>query len=495
MKVLLINPNSNLVEKSPKLRTFFSPILPLGLASIAAVIENAGFEVKVIDQFASKISSEMLLDEVKRYSPGVIGFSCLTPVMTNVKMLVRQIRSFSKGLIVLGNIHATIFAEELLREATADIVVRGEGEVTFLELLQQIQKSRRLHGIKGICFREGGKVIHNQDRPLIDNLDTLPYPAWHLFELKYYKEAPMLNIKNELIFPIAGSRGCPYRCIFCAQDKIYPEPRYRKSSNIIKELEFMNTTFNVRSFVFIDANFPFSIEFGLEFCSELISSGLQNKIRWVTEIRVDMVNEELLTLMKKAGFYLIMFGFETGNNKILNYSDKKTLLGQAKKVMKITKALNIYTVGLFILGLPGENKESCQETINFAKELDCDIVKFNIAVPYPGSKFFEQVYKNKNDCLLEPERFSSFYDWSDKNIKPVFVPEGMTAEELIGLQRKAMFEFYMRPKVVIRHLSQKKLNFCMLFYGAYILISKHFSYLSIKSIRILRNKLYRSFKK
>lgn len=493
MKVLLINPNSNLVEKSRKLRTFLAPILPLGLASIAAVVENAGFEVKIIDQFASKISSEMLLDEVKRYSPEVIGFSCLTPVMTNVKMLVQKTRNFSNALIVLGNIHATIFAEELLREATADIVVKGEGEITFLELLQQIQKNGSLHGIKGICFGEGGKIIHNQSRPLMDNLDALPYPAWHLFELKYYKEAPMLNIKNDLIFPIGGSRGCPYKCIFCAQDKIYPEPRYRKKSNIIKELEYMNTTFNVRSFVFIDANFPFSTAFGLEFCNDLISSRLQNKVRWVTEIRVDMVNEELLTLMKKAGVYLIMFGFETGNNKILNYSGKTTLLGQAKKVMKLTKALNIYTVGLFILGLPGENKESCQETIDFAKELDCDIVKFNIAVPYPGSKFFDEVYKNKNDCFVEPERFNSFYDWSDGNIEPVFVPQGMTAGELIGLQRKAMFEFYARPKVIIRLLRQA--DFGKLFYGAYVLISKYFSYLSIRSIRMLRNKLYRIFKK
>lgn len=477
MKVLLINPTSSLVEKSHKLKTFFSPIPPLGIASIAGVLEMEGTEVKVIDQFANKISCKRLLNEIRDYCPDIIGFSCLTPVMTNVQRLVNEIRSFSNSLIILGNIHPTIFAEEVLRGGIADIVVRAEGEITVLELIREIKKKGCLHNIKGISFREQNSIFHNTDRPLIEDLDTLPYPAWHLFELGYYKEAPMLNIDNEPILPIAGSRGCPYRCMFCAQDKIYPMPRYRRAKEIIKELEYMHNRFKVRNFGFIDANFPFSIDFGLQFCNELISSGLQKKIRWVTEIRVDLVNEELLIMMKKAGIYLIMFGIETGNKEILDNSGKRTLLEQAKKIIKITRKLKIYTLGFFMLGLPGETKETCHETIRFAKELNCDVVKFNIAVPYPGSRFFEEFYRNNKDCLAGSEKFSSWYDWSNLKARPIYVPEGMTAEELIGLQRRAMFEFYIRPRVIIKFLRYRRVSIYKLVYGAYILISKYFSYL------------------
>lgn len=477
MKVLLINPITRLVQKSRKLRTFFAPIPPLGIASIAAVLEKEGIEVKVIDQFANKISNNGLLNEIREYSPDIIGFSCLSPVIENVKLLVEKIRTFSNALIVLGNIHPTIFSKELLEQKVADVIVRGEGEITTLELALAIKEKKNLHRIKGISFKEENSIIQNPDRPFVEDLDKLPYPAWHLFELNYYKEAPMLLIDNELILPISGSRGCPYKCLYCAQDTIYPKPRYRKSEEILRELEYMHNRFGARHFGFIDANFPFSAEFGLKFCKQLISSGLSKRIRWVTETRVDLVNEQLLLMMKKAGVHLIMFGIETGNENILERSNKKVSLEQTKKIMKITKQLKIYTLGFFMLGLPGETRESCQDTIRFAKELDCDAVKFNIAVPYPGSRFFEEFFKNNENSLLEPEKFTPWHDWSKDRKKPVYVPEGMTAEELVGFQRQAMFKFYARPKVVLNFLRHKWVSTYKLMYGAYILTSNYFLYL------------------
>lgn len=480
MKILLINPTTSLVENSPKLKTFFAPILPTGLAIIAAVLKSAGMDVKIIDQFANKIKNDLLISEIKRYSPDIIGFSCITPVMNNVKMLVKEIRKFSSSPIILGGIHPTIFSEELLKNGTADCIVRGEGEITTLELAKALMAKSSLHKVNGINFLENGRMISTPNRLPVDDLDTLPYPAWDLFQLQYYREVPLAIIYNELALPVLGSRGCPFRCMFCAQDKIYPKPRYRKYDEIIKEMEYMHSRYGARNFGFIDANFPFDAESGVKFCKDMIKSGLSKRVRWVTETRVDLVNEELFFLMKKSGLHLIMFGFETGNQKVLDSTSKQTTVKRAKEVMLMAKKARVHTLGLFMLGLPGETRENCLETIKLAKELDCDISKFNIAVPYPGSKFFEQVYKEKSD-IVDPERFTGWYDWSDNSEELVHVPEGMTSKELLGLQRKGMFEFYMRPRVILRLLwAHRHSDFRKLVFGAYVLASKYAAYLSEK---------------
>lgn len=477
MKVLLINPSARLIERSRKLKTFISAVLPTGIAYIASILKDNGVDVKVLDQFANHMPDSLLLKEIRDYAPDIIGFSCLTMVMNNVKALVEDIRTFSNAVIVLGNIHPTIFADRLLKEKIADVIVRGEGEITTLELVRTIQEKASLCAVKGISFRQDNVIVHNPDRPLIEDLDNLPYPAWDFFELRHYREAPLVGIHNDLVLPISGSRGCPYKCMFCAQDKIFSKPRYRRSEEIIKEMEYMHDRFNVRNFGFIDPNFPFSLDFGFKFCRELIRCGLHKKISWFTETRVDLINEDLLSIMKKSGLNLILFGFETGDKNMIGRVKKQTSLEQAKKVMESTKKFKIYTVGLFVLGLPGETKESCQETIKFAKELNCDIAKFNLAIPYPGSKFFEEFSRNKDASLEDSEIFNPWYDWTDKHFVPMYVPEGMNAEELIGFQRKAMFQFYLRPKVIINFLKMRKISLYKLCYAGYILTSKYFNYL------------------
>lgn len=480
MKILLINPAPTLMETSVQWKTFVSPIAPLGIASIAAFIEQQGIEVKIIDQVARKMPNVRLLSEIKSYAPDVIGFSCLTLVMSNVKILSDEIRKFTDAVIVLGNIHPTLFADELLKRKIADVVVRGEGEVTTFELIKALKHKNTLHEVKGISFREKESVFHAADRGFIEELDSLPYPAWHLFDLKYYVDSPMLMVGKEVALPISGSRGCEYRCTFCAQDKMYPKPRYRKTSAIIKELEFMHEKFKVKNFGFIDANFPHSIDFGMQFCSELIESRLNKKIRWGTETRVDLVNELLLERMKEAGVNLILFGFESGNGLMMQRIDKGASLKQARSMMKAAKKLKIHTLGLFILGLPGETRNSCEETIAFAKELGCDITKFNLAVPYPGSRFFNEFYKNKIDCIEESERFTPWYDWASHRAKPLYIPEGMTVEELIGFQRKAMVEFYLKPRVIINFLRFKGRDIGKLLFAAWVVVSKYLSYVVTK---------------
>jgi anaerobic magnesium-protoporphyrin IX monomethyl ester cyclase len=480
MKVLLINPNSRIVESSWIFKKFVSPIPPVGLAYLASVLERNGIEVAIVDQVEKKISDEEIIRRIQEFSPQIVGFSCLTQVINSAELLINKIRAHDKKIkIILGNIHPTLFADELLKDGVADIIVRNEGEVTLLETALAIAENGDLHTIQGISFKFNGGVIHNPDRPLIDDLDQLPYPAWHLFDLPRYSSAPLISA-YDISLPILASRGCPFRCIFCSQDKIYKKARYRKIDNIIDEIEYMNDRYKIRNFGFIDPFFPFSIKFGLDFCDRFIERGLHNKIRWVTETRVDLVNLELLKKMKEAGAYLIMYGFEVGNQAILNKLRKGTSIEQSRLAMKYTKKAGLMSLGLFMLGMPGENKETCEETIRFAKELDCDIVKFNIAVPYPGSEFFEE---NKMKLTKEKvgwERFIAWLDWAGA-FQPIYVPEDMNAQELINLQRKAMFSYYMRPRIIFKNIIKRKISLKFLFYGAWVLANSF--------LKILVNKI------
>lgn len=486
MKVMLINPSTELIESSRIYGEFVSPIPPLGIVYIASVLKKNSVDVIVIDQYAYRMSDEELLNRIRQEEPRVIGFSCLTPGINKVKKLIERVKTLNlkeKIWIILGNVHATIFADELIRKRVADVVVRGEGEFSMLEIVLAIKEGKGFQDIRGISFCENGKVQHNPEREQIKDLDNLPYPAWHLLELKHYNKAPLICL-YDIALPIQASRGCPYQCTFCAQDSIFKKPRYRQINKIIDEIEYLHKRFKITFFGFIDPYFPFSIRHGLEFCNELMRRGLHKKIRWIIETRVDLVNLELLIAMKRAGLYLIQYGFEVGNQKILDSLKKKTTLEQAREAMRETKKAGILTLGLFMLGMPGENKKTCKETIRFAKELDCDIAKFNLAVPYPGSELFE-IYKDRLGRIEEPEKFTPWYDWSSFSGESVLIPDGMSYRELTNLQREAMFQYYVRPKLILRHIFKRTIGIKHLCYGAYILIIGYF--------KILINKINSKF--
>ena len=473
MRILLINPSSELNIEAKKYSRFVSPLPPSGIAYIAAVLEADGFEVFIEDQFASRIGNKQLLERIKSLSPQIIGFSCLTTAMNNVGFLINEIKKQDKNIkIVLGNIHPTLFAQEVLERGLADVAVRGEGEFSMLETACTLQKEGDLGRVKGISFKRDGQVFHNPDRELIPELKSLPYPAWHLFDLSLYTNFPVIGVYNEIILPIQASRGCPYRCYFCSQDKVYPVSRYRKIKDVVDEIEALADKFQVKHFGFNDAYFPFSVEHGLEFCDELIRRGLHRRIRWITETRVDKVNSELLKKMKEAGLRLILYGFESGNQKILDSINKSATLEQARKAVAMTKKAGVFISGLFILGLPGETRQTCLDTIRFAKEIDPEIAKFNIAVPFPGSKFFED-QKSRLGGLAEYRKFSSWYDFYSAKGNLIYSPDSIASEELRNLQRKAMFEFYLRPAKIWKHLTGRIFPLRDLLYGFYVLVDNY----------------------
>ena len=471
MMVLLINPDSTLRQGSFQLKRFVTPVPPLGLAYLAAVLERDGFTVEILDQVASEINNQELLERAARAAPGLIGISCLTPVMNSVQHLVKGLRERAPHIpIVLGNTHATVFRTQLLEQGQADVVIAGEGEGAMLDLARAVRDGAALASVAGIHYRDGeGRVCSTEERPPMVNLDDLPLPAWHLLDLGLYQKCPMLCLDDDPTLSIQASRGCFYRCTFCSQDQIYRKFRHREVEAVIDEMKHFRRRFNVTRFVFIDANFPFNREYGLRFCDELRRQGLHRQIKWVVETRPDMVDLELLREMKDAGLHLIMYGFEVGNQAILDSINKRFTLEHSRQAMRDTRAAGIYTLGLFMLGLPGETRETCLQTIRFARELDCDMAKFNLAVPLPGSRFYEDHRAELN--VEAPEKFTSWYDWAPFSGELLYVPEGLTDQELKNLQRRGMFEFYARPRLVARHLRNGTLSLGNMAHGTRVLVN------------------------
>jgi len=218
----------------------------------------------------------------------------------------------------------------------------------------------------------------------------------------------------------------------------------------------------------------------------MIRRKLHKKVKWCTETRVDKVSRKLLQAMKEAGAHLIMYGVEVGNQKVMDSLNKGVLVEQAMAAFRETRKAGILSQGLFILGLPGETIQTCNETIKFAKALDCDLAKFNIAMPYPGSRFFED-YK-KMHSMDNPEKFTSWSDWGDSSGELIYTPQGMDSSSLRNLQRKAMLEFYVRPKVILRHIFRGSITYGNILYGGYWLMLLFFSGI----IKRIKNGIMRS---
>jgi len=472
LKILILNPISDIATPGQKYRSVISFVPPVGIAYLAGALIHQGFKVDVIDQFASGQSNGDILDKIKREKYDLVGISCLTPSISNIKRISRLIKEFSDSKIVLGNIHATVFPDEMLKQGFGDFVVRGEGEFVFVELARAIRDKQPIEEVKGISFIKNGLVTHNAQSPLTEDLDSIPYPAWEALDFRLYKRYPMLGIYDEIILPIQASRGCTHNCIFCSQNIMYKKPRYRDTGKVLDEIEHMHNKFQTRWFGFNDAYFPFSESHGLDFCDQLMKRGLHKKIRWITETRVNKVSLKLLKQMKRAGLRLIMYGFEVGNQAVLDSIRKQTTLKQAEDAMRFTKKAGIQSLGLFMLGLPQDTEETCRQTIDFAIRLSPDMAKFNITIPQPGSELYNITKESLIDA--KPEDFTSWSDWISPNRSIIYAPKNITREKLLYLQREAMFRYYTNPKHIIRLLLKRGFRFKDIYLGANLIVGKYF---------------------
>jgi anaerobic magnesium-protoporphyrin IX monomethyl ester cyclase len=441
MKVLLVNPWQDTKYPQP----------PLGLAMISAVLEKNGYPVKVLDASALKLTEISILNTIQREKPDIIGITAMTPTINSAIKIARQIKELHNDvIIVLGGPHVTLFPEETLKRVPeADIVVQGEGEQTMVELVETLENGNSVNTqVSGVTYREKNCIQSSPTRQLISDLDSLPFPAFHLLPMAKYRLHPPHGRKLPSI-PIITSRGCPYRCIYCSKSVFGRQYRANSPAYVVNEIEHMMDKFNAREITFYDDSFTLDKKRAVAICEELQRRRID--IPWTCETRVNLVNEELIEKMKKAGCYMIAFGVESGAQKILNTLKKDITLEQATRAFELTHKIGIQTIAYFMIGSPNETPETIKQTIEFAKKLDPDFVQFSIVTPYPGTELYSLAFGEGNS----PEKWDT-YVYADLNSvsNATFETKTMSRQELGEWTKKAYTSFYLRWRYVWKRLSK-----------------------------------------
>ncbi len=375
VKIALINPP----RPTGAFVHYQTPLI--GIAYMASVLEKDGFDVAVMDCPPLNITHAKLGDDIARLKPDLVGISSVTVTFSSAIQAAKIVKeTYQKAVIVLGGPHVTVLDEQILKEhPEADIIVRGEGEATILELAQTLvaEGLQNLEQIKGITYRKNGQILRTPDRPLIQNIDDLPFPNYKHFPLDRYR------LYGKLIIPVISSRGCPFQCAFCLAPRMAGRGcRARSPKNVVNEIEYLKETYHPDAFTFHDETFTYDKTRVVEICKEIQSRKIG--LPWDCSTRVDQISKELLAEMRSAKCQLVSFGVESGSQTILNAMKKGTTVEQNAQAIKWAKQVGLSVTISVIVGYPGETKETLQQTFDFIKKTKPDDVHLSIATPYPG---------------------------------------------------------------------------------------------------------------
>jgi radical SAM superfamily enzyme YgiQ (UPF0313 family) len=441
MKICLISPPYNSAVKS--VVGVSSP--PLGLAYIASVLRQS-HEVKIIDSNILNYTIGDVEEELRSFNPDVVGITSVTPSIYEAYKVAETAKKVREdSIVVLGGPHATFMPRQTMEECKyIDIIVRGEGEETTRELIENIEKGTPLIEVKGITFREKNEIIDTEPRLFIKNIDNIPFPSRDLLPMHLYK---FNRVKYTTMLT---SRGCPFKCSFCSSSRLFGGYwRGRSPENVLEEMKTVYEKYGIRNIEFMDDTFTLNQERAEKICDEIIKQGWD--ISWGASSRVDTLSKKLAEKMKKAGCWIIYLGIESGSQRILDAIGKRITLEQVKKAVKIVKDAGIQVLGSFIIGFLQDTKETINETIKFAKSLNLDYAQFSILTPYPGTPIFD--YAKKNNMLLTE-------NWSKYTaIEPIVKIEGASEKEIKALFQKSYITFYLRPRIVIEWLKNKQFSF------------------------------------
>ncbi|MGC1121675.1 MAG: radical SAM protein [Candidatus Methanofastidiosia archaeon] len=356
---------------------------PLGVCYLAAVLEQSGFEVGIVDLSITDMNVSEAATMISSMGPAMVGFSCTTPGFSHAVKVAEKIKEkVPRTRIIFGGPFATFAYDEILSTYPwVDIVVRREGEHTLVDLAEYFIREvpHSLANISGIVYRENNSLVVAPDRQFIENLDSLPFPARHLLgDLSKYAMDP----------GIISSRGCPFGCAFCSSTIMWGRrTRFRSIKNVVNEVEMLVRDFSVKRFWFIDDTFTLDKERVLVLCSELEKINL--KPSWGCITRVDRVDEQILRALAQAGCTSVQYGIESANEKTLNLLGKRIFREEVEKKVDMAKKAGLKVYGSFVIGLPWETKEMVEETIEFAESLSLADAQINIAMPFLGTPLRE----------------------------------------------------------------------------------------------------------
>lgn len=430
MEITFINPPQT--DSKYKFMGVVAP--PLGISYMAAVLENHDFDVKILDASALDMTWKDLENSIRKISPDIIAITALTPTI-NQAMKTAEIakNTCPQSIIVMGGYHPTFNYERILETGLVDVVIRGEGEYTMLELAETLNKGGDISIVKGIAF---DKTV-TPTRPYIKDLDSLPFPARHLLPMDHYK---LFNMDTKMA-TIVSSRGCPMQCSFCASASLHgSKMRLRSVTNVVDEMEHLVNEHNVETIAFMDDTFTLNKRRVEEICNEIKKRELN--VFWGCTARVDSLSRDILRKMRESGCIAIFMGVESADQQILDDINKKTDLNKIVNAFHISRKEKIRTIASVVLGMPGDTKNSIQNTVKFVKELKPSYAIFSLATPYPGTRFYQESF-DKNLIKVK--------DWSKYTlITPVLETMELSLDELKKLRNKAFINFYLRPGYILR---------------------------------------------
>jgi len=404
-----------------------------------------GIEVSILDQAAKGFSLKQTLDWVEKENPDILGLSVLSSSAKEAPKIAQLVKAENPNIvIVFGNYHATFNAERILKKySSVDVIVRGEGEYTSLELAKCLEKRNDLETVKDIAFRKNGKLVFTPDRPLIKDIDTLPFPDRDLVDANYSSTIYGVRVASKKFSTIVSSRGCPFQCSFCGCRKFARGMwRPRSVENIIEELELLQSQ-GYEQFLFVDDNFTLNPKRVIKFCRRLRKEGMD--VEWFCDSRVDNCQYDMFREMVKAGCKTVYFGMESANQRILDYYRKGITPDQSEgAVRKARKAGVDVIVGSFIFGAPDETRQEIQNTLNFVNKLNIDVPQLNVLGAFRGTDLWTDLVAKG---YVDEDRY-----WETGVYVPKVAPHAVPFDEI----RVAIYDyfraFYIRPKTLLSEL-------------------------------------------
>lgn len=423
---------------------------PLGLCYLAPGIEKAGHQVKIIDMEAQGVDLASLLTTAETYRPDLVGITSTTPLFYQAKRIARKIKERINIPLVIGGPHIAVMPDEAMKDCDSfDYGIYGEGEKAFSELVNALASKKRIEGIAGLLYRENGTVVKTGPRPFEPDLDSLSFPNRGLLQLdRYLWGVPGKGIVR--FTTILTSRGCPFQCIFCSQRTVFgTKVRYRHPENILNEIEHIVNDLGIKHFAFLDETLTMDRKHVEDICQGIIDRKIE--VTWEGWTRANTVDEELLRLMKRAGFVRISFGIESGDPEILKVIKKGEQLSDFITGYKIAKKVGLETRASLMLGHPYETKKSALKSLRFVKNIkECDQLYLNISTPYPGTEFYEMAKRGEGGIRLLTDDFAEYRRYGN----PVIEVTDLTKKDLIKLQKRGFLSFYLTPGRVYYNLKR-----------------------------------------
>jgi anaerobic magnesium-protoporphyrin IX monomethyl ester cyclase len=445
-KILLVNlPFEKIYEKTT-IKGVAPSTPPLGLACIGGSLLDKGHDVRLFD-FNIYGTKEFII-MLKSFTPDFVGITFVTPLIREARKVSELVKKINKNIIVVGGgPHCSSFPESSVREASLDIGVIGEGDF----IINEIVMDRPLSQIQGIAYKRGDEILVNERAVFIQDLNSLPFPAYSLYEKEKYRVPVAIAKKNPVAW-IETSRGCVFGCTYCNKSCFGKTFRVKSPERVVKEFIRMKNA-GFREIHIMDDGFTTNIKRAKIICELLIESEVNIGWSTLTGIRVDRVDFELLDKMREAGCYRVYFGIESGNQEILNNIKKGITLEQVTKAVESAKRAKLEVAGYFMIGLPGETEATMQDTINFAKSLNLDLAKLGITIPLPATEMFNELDKQGRIKTHDWEKFK-FYSTPST----IYDHQNLPWPTIEKYYAKFYREVYLSPQFIFKRLKSSIKN-------------------------------------